>query len=108
MSSTVSECSAYGMSFSIEYLSGTATFVTTGPASEKEAVANATVKAHANRIDLLHRMIGNDMNSLARVLFGAAVSAIVMWGDGPGWIDSKQIGRDFALTADPTSFAWRG
>ena len=52
-------------------------------------------------------MIGNDMNSLARVMFATAVSAAAIYADGPGRIESHQITRDFDLTADPNAAAWR-
>src|SRR6476620_9401697 len=63
---------------------------------------------HSLRIDLLHRMIGNNMNSLTRVMVAAAVSAAGMCADGPGRIESHQIARDFDLTADPNAAAWSG
>jgi hypothetical protein len=47
------------------------------------------------------------MNSLKRVMFAVAFSAALLLADGPGRIESRQIGRDFALTADPNTGAWK-
>lgn len=48
------------------------------------------------------------MNSLARVMFATATFTATMCADGPGRIESRQIQKDFELTADPNSAAWKG
>lgn len=52
-------------------------------------------------------MIESDMNSLTRVMFAVATLTVSVFADGPGRIESRYIGRDFALTADPGSAAWK-
>lgn len=53
-------------------------------------------------------MIGINMNSLARVMFACLLLAAPVLADGPGRIESRRIGKDFPLTADPNARQWKG